>query len=242
MVALSSTTSTLRPLKLSHDPIVALSPSPEYSETFSTRTVKRKVDPTPISLSTPISPPIIWTSCFAMLRPRPVPPNRLVVDASACEKESKILDLASGDIPMPVSRTSKRSGSQSPSSRAGAHSTAISPECVNFTALPMRLIRICLMRTMSPFTLRGVPGQDVAKDFDLLGLRSFREKADCLFDGFVDVEFFRVQLQPAGLYLREIEHVVDNVEQRDSGREGHIDVIPLLLGQGFRPSKARGGR
>ena len=46
--------------------------------------------PTPGVLSTPIVPPISSTSCFAIVSPSPVPPKRLLVEASACEKGWKI--------------------------------------------------------------------------------------------------------------------------------------------------------
>ena len=42
-----------------------------------------------------------------MARPRPVPPNRRVVDPSACLKASKIVSCFSGGMPMPVSVTAK---------------------------------------------------------------------------------------------------------------------------------------
>ena len=35
---------------------------------------KKKVEPLPASLSTPISPPISPTNCLQIARPRPVPP------------------------------------------------------------------------------------------------------------------------------------------------------------------------
>jgi hypothetical protein len=44
-----------------------------------------KVEPRPTSLSTVISPPIIWQNRLLIARPSPVPPYFRVVDASACE-------------------------------------------------------------------------------------------------------------------------------------------------------------
>jgi hypothetical protein len=41
-------------------------------------------------LSTWIAPPIIATSFAQIARPRPVPPKRRSVDASACENASKM--------------------------------------------------------------------------------------------------------------------------------------------------------
>jgi hypothetical protein len=43
------------------------------------------------------------TSGAQMARPRPVPPKRRVVDASACENGSNRRSWSSGAMPMPVS-------------------------------------------------------------------------------------------------------------------------------------------
>ena len=45
-----------------------------------------KLEPRPVSLHTLIAPPINWTRPNEMLSPRPVPPKRRVVLASACVK------------------------------------------------------------------------------------------------------------------------------------------------------------
>ncbi len=71
------------------------------------RAVKWKVLPWPTSLSTQMRPPIIWTSCEQIARPRPVPPYLRVVEASAWAKASKISRCFSAGMPMPVSLTSK---------------------------------------------------------------------------------------------------------------------------------------
>ena len=62
-----------------------------------------KVLPWPGSLSTVMSPPIIRQNRRLMARPRPVPPNLRVVEASAWVKASKSLASCSGVMPMPVS-------------------------------------------------------------------------------------------------------------------------------------------
>ena len=54
--------------------------------------------PRPGSLSTQIRPPISSTSLAEIVRPRPVPPNRRVVEPSACSNGSKIVSqLLGGD-------------------------------------------------------------------------------------------------------------------------------------------------
>ena len=60
------------------------------------RTIGRQADgegasPAPGSLSTVMSPPIIWQNCRLIARPRPVPPYLRVVEASAWVKASKQL-------------------------------------------------------------------------------------------------------------------------------------------------------
>ena len=57
------------------------------------------------SLSTQIRPPISSTSVDEIVRPRPVPPNRRVVEPSACSNGSKIGCCLSSGMPMPVSLT-----------------------------------------------------------------------------------------------------------------------------------------
>ena len=54
------------------------------------RAVKWKVLPLPGSLSTQIRPCIMATRRDEIVNPRPVPPNRRVVELSACVKASKI--------------------------------------------------------------------------------------------------------------------------------------------------------
>ena len=71
--------------------------------------MKWKVEPAPTSLSTQILPPISSARCLLIVKPRPVPPNLRVVDASAWEKDSKMRSIRSGGMPTPVSETEIRS-------------------------------------------------------------------------------------------------------------------------------------
>ena len=70
------------------------------------------MEPAPGALSTVTSPPIIRQKWRVRARPRPVPPNRRVVDASAWVNASNRRPSCSGVIPIPVSAT--RNTSQSP--------------------------------------------------------------------------------------------------------------------------------
>ena len=120
--------------------------------------VNANVDPAPCSLCRPISPPISSTSCFEMARPRPVPPKRRVVEASACVNASNREPALSGAMPMPVSRTANRSVTASAASETRLTVTAISPCSVNLTALPTRLVSICRSRPGSPRSDAGTSG------------------------------------------------------------------------------------
>ena len=65
------------------------------------------VEPMPCSLVTRISPPRSRAISRLIERPRPVPPNLRVVDASACWNASKMIRCFSSGMPMPVSVTLK---------------------------------------------------------------------------------------------------------------------------------------
>ena len=75
------------------------------SPTTCAGSVTVKVVPLPGSLSTVMSPPIIWQNFRLIARPRPVPPNLRVVEASACANAWKSRPICSGVMPMPVSLT-----------------------------------------------------------------------------------------------------------------------------------------
>ena len=86
-----------------------------------------KVLPSPGVLSIQICPPIISTSRREMVRPSPVPPCLRVVDMSAWVKGWNSLATWSGLMPMPVSRTEKRSFALSPVRSRSSPFTRISP-------------------------------------------------------------------------------------------------------------------
>ena len=107
-----------------------------------------KVEPAPGWLSTATSPPSRWQKWRVRARPRPVPPYRRVVDASACVNASNRRPSCSGVIPIPVSATRNTSQSPAPPSRSpppwpGSRAAVrvISPRSVNLAALASRLYR-----------------------------------------------------------------------------------------------------
>ena len=84
-------------------PLVRLSHSAWISAPAGKRTVN--TEPLPGSLATVTSPPIMRASLRVIARPRPVPPNRWAVVASAGVNSSKSFACCPGVIPMPVSET-----------------------------------------------------------------------------------------------------------------------------------------
>ena len=103
----------------------------------------RKELPSPGVLSPLISPPSIWARRRLIVRPRPVPPKRRVIELSACEKGWKMAAICSEFMPRPESITSKPMrgwGAAGGSSRRTTKRTP--PSSVNLTALPSKLMRI----------------------------------------------------------------------------------------------------
>ena len=127
-VSFGSTISTVRPRR----GWVLSRPASDGSSAPGASIVNPNVEPAPTSLSTPISPPSIRTIRLLMASPSPVPPYRRLMDASACPNDSKRRSTASGEMPIPVSDTSKRSRSAPASPAKTARQT--SPRSVNLTA------------------------------------------------------------------------------------------------------------
>ena len=117
----------------------------------------QKVLPPPLRSSTPISPPIKATSWRQIERPRPVPPNRRVIDPSACWNFWNSLLLAFSVRPMPVSLTSMRRPTRPSAASVDRTSMATYPRSVNFKALDNRLSRIWRRRVGSPRNGRLAP-------------------------------------------------------------------------------------
>jgi len=90
-----------------------------------------------------------------MANPRPVPPNRRVIDVSAWEKGVNISAIFASGMPIPVSATENLSRQRSPVISASSAVTAICPAPVNFTALPARFRSTCPNRRGSPTRQRG---------------------------------------------------------------------------------------
>ena len=119
--------------------------------------MKKNVLPLPGSLSTAISPPISSTSCLLMVRPRPVPPNLRVVDASAWLKALNTFFCCSSVMPIPESLTANFAVTLSRAPSTNSTETTISPASVNLTALFARLMSTWPNRNGSPTKTSGIP-------------------------------------------------------------------------------------
>ena len=117
--------------------------------------MNQNVLPLPGSLCTPIVPPIISTISFEIVVPSPVPPNRRVIDSSACVNRSKMRRCASAEMPMPVSTTSNRTVASLGVSDSRVTRTPTSPFSVNFKAFPRRFNSTCRSRSGSPRRRNG---------------------------------------------------------------------------------------
>ena len=115
--------------------------------------VSVKVVPAPGTLCTTRSPPSMCASCCESASPRPLP---LTVSAvEVWENRRKRSASSCSLIPGPVSRT--ETIQRLPETD---RSTVTEPNSVNFTALPMRLRRICRTRSGSETVVAGplMPG------------------------------------------------------------------------------------
>ena len=125
--------------------------------TISTRTRLKKLEPSRSTLVAQTLPPIASLKLLQMARPRPVPPYLRVVELSPCENGMKRREISSGDIPIPVSRTSNSSSTElhSESILCVPTSKDTSPDLVNLIAFESRFKRICLNLVSSPLIFRG---------------------------------------------------------------------------------------
>ncbi len=115
--------------------------------------------PRPSSLSAQRRPPMRATRRAEMVKPRPVPPKRRVVETSAWVNGSKMDSSLSLGIPMPVSATLKWIAMEASDRDSTAAERTTSPAGVNLTALPSRLTRIWRRRRGSPRRGSGMPGE-----------------------------------------------------------------------------------
>ncbi len=165
------------------------------------------------------------TSFRQIARPSPVPPYCRVVDWSACEKASKMVASLSGGMPMPVSFTAiaRMPGR----SATGPIDSCTEPCSVNLSALLIRLPITCDSRTGSPVMLRGVVRVDNGGEIDALAAGPLGKQADRRVGLRGHIDRQRLELELAGLDLREIQDVVDDRKQALARIGDHVRAAPL---------------
>ena len=226
LVALSSTIRTGSPS--SRNTSDSIGPRGQASSDWTPSViVNQKVLPMPGSLSTPIRPPIISTSLAEIARPSPVPPNRRVVEPSACSNGSKIACSFSAGMPMPVSAI--REAEDDP-----VNAGLLQRDSDDDLALLGELDGVADQVDQDLAQPAGVADQrvgdiggDPAGQLQALGVRRSARVCSVSFHGFAQRERCRVEAELAGLDLGEIEDVVDDRQQR-IGRAFHqAEVLAL---------------
>ena len=188
------------------------------------RTVK--TEPLPGSLATVTSPPIMRANLRVMASPSPVPPKRCAVVASAWLNSSNSFACCSAVMPMPVSETDSSAQSR-PLPTLLARSLT-SPSFVNLQALLRRFEQ----NLPQPHGVHG-DGAEILLSVDdkavLVLLGELACGADDLVDQRSELHRLRIELELAGLYLGEIEHLVDQAEQMDPGAMHALQRLGGLL-------------
>ena len=113
------------------------------------------------------------------------------------------------------------------------------PRSVNLIALPARLNSTWRSRAASPTTLRRQALVDVAADFEALGLGARAEQLDRFLDKGRERERPRVEIEPAGFDLGEIENLLDQRQQRVArGLDRLADRSPAPARAAVSPSRS----
>src|SRR5512143_2689093 len=118
---------------------------------------------------------------------------------------------------MPVSVTVISKRTSSPVICRRETCTITSPCTVNLIALSSRLRTTCRNRLGSPTSWSGTPRSMRFDGHDL----------DSLVQKTIEAEGRPLQLKLAGFDFGEIQHVVDDRQQRVSRGLDHIEVLPL---------------
>ena len=185
-----------------------------------------KVEPSPGFERTCSSPPSRRAISRLIERPRPVPPYLRLVVPSACWNASKISFCLSSGMPMPVSVTaisiacsaSRSTGWLVLQPPVAARTASVTPPCaVNLKALDSRLSTTCWSR----FSSVRIVARQVCVELDveveaLVGGELAEGPLHMLLEAghrhVADLDRDR-----AGFDLRQIEDVVDQVEQVGAG-------------------------
>jgi hypothetical protein len=168
-------------------------------------------------------PPISSTSCLLIVVPRPVPPKRRVIEASAWVNGSKIACRRSGAMPMPVSFTSKvqllalQLGAQGDAAFFGELDGVVEQ-------VGQHLAHAQLVAAQAGRQGRVVVDVDV----QALGARVRRQGRRQLVDQRQQVVVVLFEFDRAFFQLGGVEDLVEQAQQRAAGAADGIQVAALL--------------
>ena len=149
-----------------------------------------------------------------MTSPRPVPPNRCAVEASACANSSnrRLLllgghaDAGVGDRDLDRLRLARHV--------EHPHASSIPPTSVNLTALESKLLTIWRSRSGSPTCAAASRSSALQVSSSPLADAVWTNVSTAAPRQRAQREGRRRDLEPAGLDLREVEDVADDLQQR----------------------------
>ena len=170
-----------------------------------------KVEPLPGSLSTVMSPPIIWQKRWLIASPSPVPPYLRVVEASACVNAWNSFAICSGVMPMPVSLTRNVIHS-APSTASRLTVSAMVPLLGELAGVAEQVEQLCRTLVRSA---RMAPRSSAQWTTSVLAFFSTSGWTVVATSWIMlrDVERLQEEVHLAGLDLRQVEDVVDERQQ-----------------------------
>src|SRR5262245_3944353 len=152
-------------------------------------------------------------SLRVMASPRPVPPKRCAVVASAWLNSLKSFACCSGVMPMPLSATATSIQSR-PSTNLRACSLT-SPSFVNLQALLNRLNRICRSR-MGSTVREPTSSRDLGCEAVFVLVGELSRGADDLIDQRHQLHGRRIEFELARFDLRQVQHLIDEAKEVSS--------------------------
>ena len=182
------------------------------------------VEPLPGVLSTVTSPPSMVQKCLVMASPRPVPPKRLVVEASAWLNAWNSRPSCSFVMPTPVSDT-----------READPGIALARHRQGQRALARELVGVAQQIEQALFYL-GLVGAEAANIGranhldDILTLVGERlDDRQHLFNQRLNVYRLDEDIHLSGFDLRQVENVVDQSQQVAAGTFDLLQIVDRLF-------------
>ena len=182
------------------------------------------VEPAPGVLSTVTSPPSMVQKCLVMASPRPVPPKRLVVEASDWLNAWNSRPSCSFVMPMPVSDTRKLT--RELSSRATVSGQrALARELVG---VAQQVQQALLYLGLVGAKATNIGRADHFDDILILVGQRLDDRQHLLKQG-LNVYILDEDIHLPGLDLRQVENVVDQPQQVPAGALDLLQVVDRLF-------------